>query len=239
MLGAAPAILYFHGGGWVAGSLDSHDGLCRALANRAAAPLISVDYRLAPECPFPAALDDSLLAANWLEQMSGELGASSDRLSVAGDSAGGNLASALCLRRKELGLRQPSAQVLIYPAMDPSCEACSHREAGQDYFFTTEAMRWCWSHYVADSDDLKNPLVAPVKSTNLSGLAPALVITAQFDPLHDEGEAYAGMLRAHGVPTMIERYDGQVHGFLIWDRHVRRAGEARDRIGAWLGAVRG
>lgn len=231
------AVLFIHGGGWMMGSPGSHDGLCRAITNRAGAVVASVDYRLAPEHPFPAGLEDCLLAACWLREGSGELGAPEGGIVVAGDSSGANLAAALCLRLRELGLPRPLGQVLAYPALDPSRDSGSHREVGEDYFVTSESIGWFWGQYVADPADLRRPLVAPLLGSSLAGLPPTLILTAEFDPLRDEGERYAERLAADGVPVRCSRYDGQIHGFLVWDRHIPRAAAAKAEIGAWIRAL--
>jgi acetyl esterase len=199
------ALVWFHGGGWVLGSLDTHDGIARRLANRAACTLVSVDYRLAPEHRFPAAVEDAWEAARWA---GGEFGT----ISVGGDSAGGTLAAVVALRAREAGV-PVSLQVLVYPITDHSFDTASYEECAEGYGLTRDGMRWFWDTYLGPSQDGSPPDASPLRATELAGVAPALVITAEFDPLRDEGEAYAERLREAGVPTTLRRYDGQNHGF--------------------------
>jgi acetyl esterase len=210
----APAIVFFHGGGWVIGSLESHDNLCRALANRAQAVVVAVDYRLAPEHRFPAAAEDCFATTRWVAEHGAEIGADATRIAVAGDSAGGNLAAVVALMTRDRGGPRLRHQALIYPVTDPDFERASYRENAEGYLLTRDAMRWFWDHYVPDAARRHDPYVAPLRAEKLVGLAPATVITAEFDPLRDEGEAYAERLREAGVPTTLTRYDGQIHGFV-------------------------
>lgn len=210
----APAIAFFHGGGWVIGSLDSHDNLCRALANRAEAVVVSVDYRLAPEHRFPAAAEDCFAATRWLAESGAAIGADPARIAVAGDSAGGNLAAVVALMTRDRGGPRLRHQALIYPVADPDFERPSYRDNADGYLLTRDAMRWFWDHYVPDAARRHDPYVAPLRAEKLAGLAPATVVTAEYDPLRDEGEAYAERLREAGVPTTLTRYDGQIHGFV-------------------------
>lgn len=231
-----PLLIYFHGGGFVLGDLESHDSLCRDLCMGADCAVLAVDYRLAPENKFPAASDDCLAATRWAAAHAAELGADPARIAVGGDSAGGNLAAVTALRIRDEGGPKLAGQLLLYPVtdhFDPPTR--SYIENGSDYFLTQETMTFFWNHYVRDERDSKNPLVAPLKARNFGGLPPALVITAEFDPLRDEGEAYAERLRAAGVPTVVSRYDGAIHGFIaLPDIDLGKRG--MQESSAWLAA---
>ena len=207
-------IVYFHGGGWVIGSLESHDNFCRALANRAQATVVSIDYRLAPEHRFPAAAEDCFAATRWVAENGAEIGVDGARIAVAGDSAGGNLAAVVALLARDRGAPRVRHQVLIYPVTDPDFERASYRENADGYLLTRDGMRWFWDHYVPEPARRSDAYVAPLRAETLTGLPPATVLTAEFDPLRDEGEAYAARLREAGVPTALTRYDGQIHGFV-------------------------
>jgi acetyl esterase len=213
--GLRPALVYFHGGGFVFGNLDTHDAVCRAIAKVSGAVVISVDYRLAPEHKFPAAVDDSYAATLWVAANPERLGIDASRIAVGGDSAGGNLATVVAMRCRDAGGPALAAQVLIYPVADVSSfETGSHRELAEGYFLTRAAMDWFTGHYLASADQKRHPEASPLLARNLSGLPPALVITAEFDPLRDEGEAYAERLRQAGVPVTVSRYPGMIHGFV-------------------------
>jgi acetyl esterase len=213
--GLRPALVYFHGGGFVFGNLDTHDAVCRALAKESGAVVISVDYRLSPEHKFPAAVDDSYAATLWVAANAEKLGIDARRIAVGGDSAGGNLATVVAMRCRDAGGPALAAQVLIYPVTDSSSlETGSHREFAEGYFLTSAGMEWFTGHYLASADQKRHPEVSPLLAPNLSGLPPALVITAEFDPLRDEGEAYAKRLQQAGVPVTISRYPGMIHGFV-------------------------
>ena len=203
-------LVWFHGGGWVLGDLDSHDDLCRSIANRAGCTVLAVGYRLAPEHPFPAPLDDCAAALAWAVAHAGELGAAPERIAVGGDSAGGNLAAVVAV---EAGVPL-CLQVLVYPATDARMGHASYVENADGYFLTTKGMAWFWDHYLQgyDRTDVRvSPLLAD--DTRLATGPPALVITARFDPLRDEGAQYAERLAASGVPTSHVHFDGQIHGF--------------------------
>jgi acetyl esterase len=210
-----PALVYFHGGGFVFGNLDTHDTVCRSIANQSGAVVISVDYRLAPEHKFPAAVDDSYAATVWVAANAERLGVDANRIAVGGDSAGGNLATVVAMRCRDAGGPALAAQVLIYPVTDVSSfETVSHRDFADGYFLTRGAMDWFTGHYLASSDQKRHAEASPLLAPNVSGLPPALVITAEFDPLRDEGEAYAERLQQAGVPVTITRYPGMIHGFV-------------------------
>jgi acetyl esterase len=213
--GLRPALIYFHGGGFVFGNLDTHDAVCRALAKESGAVVISVDYRLSPEHKFPAALEDSYAATMWAAANAERLGIDAHRIAVGGDSAGGNLATVIAMRCRDAGVPALAAQLLIYPVTDlSSFETGSHRELGEGYFLTRAGMQWFTGHYLASADQAHHQEVSPLLAPDLSGLPPALVITAEFDPLRDEGEAYAQRLRQAGVPVTVTRYPGMIHGFV-------------------------
>jgi acetyl esterase len=213
--GLRPALLYFHGGGFVFGNLDTHDAVCRALAEESGAVVISVDYRLSPEHKFPAAVEDSYAATLWAVANAERLGIDAHRIGVGGDSAGGNLATVVAMRCRDAGGPSLAFQLLLYPVTDFSTfETESHREFGEAYFLTRSAMDWFMGHYLASADQKRHPEVSPLLAPDLTGLPPALVITAEFDPLRDEGEAYAQRLRMAGVPVTVRRYPGMIHGFV-------------------------
>ena len=211
--GPFPVLVFYHGGGWVLGNLTSHDPLCRALTNAVGCATVSVDYRLAPEAKFPAAAEDCYAATAWVAENMSALGGDLRRLAVGGDSAGGNLAAAVALMARDRGKPKIGFQLLIYPATDASMDTPSVRENAEGYFLTNSALAWFWNHYLRDDRDRANPYAAPIKATNLSGLPPALVVTAEYDPLRDEGESYAARMRAAGVPVTCTRYD-TIHSFL-------------------------
>ena len=208
-----PMLVWYHGGGWVIGDLDTADSTCRKLANRSGALVISVDYRLAPEHPAPAPLDDSWAALRWVAGAAAELGGDSSRLAVGGDSAGGNLAALLAVRARDDGRPSLRHQLLVYPATDLTMSYPSHVENGDGYLLTNEATAWFLSHYLGPDADPKDPAISPLFTDDLSGVANASIITAELDPLRDEGEAYAARLRDSGVAVHLRRYDGMVHGF--------------------------
>ncbi|HWC39663.1 MAG TPA: alpha/beta hydrolase [Acidimicrobiales bacterium] len=213
--GAAPAILvWYHGGGWVVGDLETADTTCRKLANRTDALVVSVDYRLAPEHPAPAPLEDSWAALRWVADQAATLGGDPSRLAVGGDSAGGNLSALVAVRARDDGAPTLRQQLLVYPATDLTRSYPSHVENGDGYLLTSEAMSWFLGHYLGPADDPKDPALSPLYTDDLTGVAGASVFTAELDPLRDEGEAYAARLRDSGVAVDLRRYDGMVHGFL-------------------------
>lgn len=209
-----PIIMYFHGGGWVIGDLDVTDMRCRLLAEWGGCLVISVDYRMAPEHPFPAALDESFAATVWAAENAALLGGDADRLAVCGDSAGGNLAAAVTLLARDQGGPSIKFQSLVYPVVDHDLTRPSYIENGQGYGLTRDTMEWYWDQYVPNLADRSNPLVSPLRAADHRGLPPASIITAEYDPLRDEGEAYAEALRAAGVPVELKRYGGMIHGFV-------------------------
>ncbi len=210
--GPFPLLVFYHGGGWVIGDLDTHDNACRALTNGARCVTVAVDYRLAPEHKFPAAVDDCYAATAWAVEHASELGADPSKVAVGGDSAGGNLAAVVALAARDRGKPKLAFQLLIYPATDGALDTYSHKTF-KDYFLTDGAVRYFWGHYVRGEADKRDPLASPALAKSLRGLPPALIITAEFDPLRDEGEAYGEKLRAAGVPVTTTRYNGMIHGF--------------------------
>jgi acetyl esterase/lipase len=210
-----PALVYFHGGGFVIGNLDTHDAVCRSLAKESGAVVIAVDYRLAPEHKFPAAVDDAHAVTVWAATNAERLGIDARSIGVGGDSAGGNLATVVAMRCRDAGGPSLAFQLLLYPVTDMSSfETASHRELGEGYFLTRAAMQWFAGHYIASAEGVRHPEASPLLATNLSSLPRALVITAEFDPLRDEGEAYGHRLEAAGVAVTISRYPGMVHAFI-------------------------
>ncbi len=229
-------LLWFHGGGWVIGDLDTADATCRALANRAGCVVVSVDYRLAPEHQAPAALDDCMTALAWTVENFELLGVDASKVAVGGDSAGGNLAALVCQRvRAEFG-PDIDFQLLVYPAADLTLSHPSIEENAEGFFLTKAAIEWFVAHYLADADP-KDPRVSPLYADVVAGLPPALVITAELDPLRDEGEAYAARLHEAGVPTQLIRYGGQIHGFMSMPGMLDDAKDALARAGAALRAA--
>jgi acetyl esterase len=214
------------------GTLATYDSLARALANAARAVVVSVGYRLAPEHPFPAAVEDCVAATAWVADHAAELGADPGRLAVAGDSAGANLATVVARRARDAGGPALTHQALIYPALDPAASSASYRELGEGYLLTAADMRWYWHEYIGCADP-SHPDLAPA-GADLSGLPPATVLTAEYDPLRDEGEAYARALEAAGVPVQLRRWPGAVHGFFRWRAVSPAAGEAIAEVGEAL-----
>jgi len=235
-----PAVVFFHGGGWVIGNLDTHDGTARKLANAAGAVVVSVDYRLAPEHPYPAAAEDCYAATRWVaEHGAAELGVARGRLAVAGDSAGGNLAAVVSLMARDRGGPALAFQLLVYPVTDPDFERASYRENAEGYLLTRDVMEWFWDQYVPEAERRHDPYAAPLRAPDLSGLPPALVVTAEYDPLRDEGEAYARRLEEAGVRVRCRRYPGMIHGFLSFADVVDQGKEAVAEAGTALRAAFG
>jgi acetyl esterase/lipase len=213
-----PILLAFHGGGWVFGDVETADALCRGLANASGCIVVSVGYRLAPERPFPAALDDADTALRWTRDHGAEVGASPDRIAVGGESSGGNLAAALALRARDRGDRAIRFQLLLYPALDATMSMASYRDNADDPFLSASEMRWYWARYLGDDPGAAtDPYASPTAATSLEGVPPAHVITAGDDVLRDEGEAYARRLVQAGVPASVRRYEGVPHGFMSMD----------------------
>jgi acetyl esterase len=226
-----PLVVYFHGGGWVIGSIASHDAICRSLANASGSIIVSVEYRVAPEHKFPAAVDDAYAATRWVADHAEALGGDALRLAVAGDSAGGNLAAVTALMARERGGPQIAFQLLIYPVTDFNLDTPSYMQNAEGYLLTRDTMSWFWNHYLSKADDGAHPYTSPLRADDLSGLPPALVITAEFDPLRDEGEAYAERLRQAGVPVTCTRYDGMIHSFIGMELTLDQAKDAIRQAG--------
>jgi len=224
-----PAIVFYHGGGWTLGTLDSADDICRELAARSGALVASVDYRLAPEHPFPAAVDDAMAALEWVSTHAGALGADPGRLGVAGTSAGGNLAAATALRARDREV-DLDGQFLLYPIADHGFETDSYREHADSPLLSRADMRWFWDQYLRSPVDAANPCASVLRAPDLSGVAPATVLTAGFDVLREEGVAYADRLDDAGVPTTHRHYPGLTHGFLSMTDDVEAADGAMDRL---------
>jgi acetyl esterase len=232
--GLRPALVFFHGGGWVIGDLDTHDGICRSLANAAGCVVASVDYRLAPEHRYPTAAEDAFAATRWVAAEGPRLGIDGRRLAVGGDSAGGNLAAAVTLMARERGGPPLVFQLLVVPVTHHAFDTPSYRECADGYLLTRDAMLWFWGHYLRRPDDGREPHASPLLAPDLAGLPPALVITAGYDPLRDEGEAYADRLREAGVPVTLTRYPGMIHGFFRMINLVDQARVARDEAATAL-----
>jgi acetyl esterase len=226
-----PAYVYFHGGGWVIGDLETHDVLCRQLTAASGASVISVDYRMAPEHKFPAAVDDAWAATRWVVAHAGELGLDGSRLAVGGDSAGGNLAAVLALMARDAGAPAIKLQVLIYPVTDVMRETRSYDDFAEGYMLTRDSMRWFIAHYLKSKDDARDWRVSPLRAPSLAGLPPALIVTAGNDPLRDEGEMYGGRLRDAGVMVDYVCYGGMIHGFVGMGKLIDTAQRAVSLIG--------
>ena len=209
-----PLLMWFHGGGWVLGDLDTGEFKCRKLAHDVGCVVVSVDYRCAPETPFPGAIDDCFAATLWAASSADELGVDPSHIAVAGDSAGGNLAACVALRARDAGLNLVF-QLLVYPVIEANFDRASYSENAEGYLLTASAMKWFWDCYVPNIADRNHPDVAPICASDLSGLPPALVMTAEFDPLRDEAEDYGQALKAAGVDTVTRRYIGMTHAFYM------------------------
>lgn len=235
--GPFPVLVFFHGGGWVICNLDTHDGHCRSLANRAGCVVVSVDYRLAPEHKFPAALEDCYAATRWVVEHAGEVNGDPKRIALGGDSAGGNLTAVVAQMARDQGGPEVLFQLLVYPATNFRAETASIKENSEGYLLTRADMDWFKNHYLNSKDDELNPLASPMLAADLRGLPPALIITAEYDPLRDEGEQYGYKLREAGVPTTISRYDGMIHGFFGMSNIIDKAKLAVDEAAQALRAA--
>jgi len=239
-VGPLPVVTWFHGGGWVLGDLETADSTCRSLTAKTGAIVVSVDYRLAPENPYPAGVDDALAAVSWVAANAQGIGGDPDRVAVGGDSAGGNLATVTALQAKRNGGPKLCYQLLAYPVTDGMMSCPSYEENGEGYQLTADAMQWFYELYLGDGDP-KDPLVSPLyaEDEDIADLPPALVMTAEFDPLRDEGEAYARRLEQAGVSVTLKRYDGLIHGFFTLDAFLDAAKAAVDEAAAALRAAFG
>ncbi|MDZ4685067.1 MAG: alpha/beta hydrolase [Planctomycetaceae bacterium] len=226
--------LYFHGGGWVLNSIDTHDDLVRRLTDAAGCVFVSVDYRLAPEHEYPAAVEDGYAAVQWVAAHARELNADPDRIAVVGDSAGSNVAAVACLMARDQHGPAIRHQTLAYPITDCDLDRPSYHENADGYFLTLGQMRWFWDLYCPDVTRRTEAYVSPLRAASLRGLPPALIFTAEYDPLRDEGEAYAAALQAAGVPTTLRRFDGLIHAYLRRVETFDAAGETIRTIGAKL-----
>jgi acetyl esterase len=229
-----PLLVYFHGGGWVIGDLDTHDVLCRSLAAAAGCAVLAVDYRMGPEHPFPAAVDDCVAALRFAQAQAATLRIDPARIAVGGDSAGGNLAAAVCLVQRDAGAPPPVFQLLIYPATDMRAGAPSHTTNGQGYLLTVDSMAYYRSHYITDSAQWTDPRASPLLAASHAALPPALVLTAGFDPLRDEGRQYADALSAAGNSVQYVCFERQIHGFITMGRVIDEAGTAVELCAAVL-----
>lgn len=227
-VGVLPALVYFHGGGFVLGDLDSHDNLCRALSNRLGALVVSVDYRRAPEARFPAAFDDAWTAVQWVAEQATELSIDPSRLLVGGDSAGGNLAANVCIKARDCGGPAIAHQLLFYPVCDNDLSRTSYREVGSGYFLETDMMRWFWEQYLTAPQDADKPYCCPLKTDDLSNLPPATLVVGGYDPLKDEGLAYIERLRVAGVAVHSLVYPGAIHGFMSYIGMLQLSDQALD-----------
>ena len=211
--GPFPVLVWFHGGGMVLGDLDTADGTARHLCVGAGCVVVSVDYRLAPEHKFPAAPEDCYAATEWVSKNADSMGVDANRMAVGGDSAGGNLATVVALMSRDRGGPPLVFHLVVYPMVDRDFNTESYRSNADGYLLTRDSMRWYWNHYLGTEADTANPYAVPLQTNDLGRLPSALVITAEYDPLRDEGDAYADRLRAAGVPAVSSRYDGMIHGF--------------------------
>lgn len=233
-----PTLVYFHGGGYVIGNLDTHDGLCRMFANAANIRVIAVDYRLAPEHKFPAAIEDAYAAVCWIETNAAELGVDANHVAVGGDSAGGGIAAALSLMAKEKGAPKIAFQMLLFPMTQVGGKTKSLLEFAAGYFLELATLEWFYDHYGAASDvDRNDPRMSPLLAKGFSGLPPAYIMVAGFDPLHDEGVAYGEKLRSAGVSVALADYSDMVHDFIYLQSVLPQAPEAMKAAAAALKAA--
>lgn len=232
--GPWPVLVWYHGGGWVIGDLESTDGTARHLTVEGHCVVVSVDYRLAPETRFPGPLEDCYEATRWVAQNAASLNVDHRRVAVGGDSAGGNLAAGVALKARDDGDLPLAFQLLVYPVTDRDFGTGSYQQNADGYSLTRDSMIWYWEQYLAAEDDASNPYAAPLQAGDLKGLPPVLVVTAEYDPLRDEGEAYARRLEAAGVSTTCTRYDGMIHGFFGMAAAVDKGKRAIEQAGAAL-----
>jgi len=235
--GLLPTLIYYHGGGFVIGNIETHDSTCRRLANKSRCQVISIDYRLAPEHPFPAPIDDGVAAFRHIRDNAESFGVDAARIAVGGDSAGGAMAAVVCQLCRDAKETGPAFQMLIYPATDSSQESASRKAFAEGYFLSGPLMTWFWEAYVPDEDtDLADLRLSPLLAKDFTGLPPAFVLTAGYDPLRDEGRAYADRLIDAGVKTTYVNYPGTIHGFFSMTRFLSQGLRANDEAAAVLGA---
>jgi acetyl esterase len=232
-----PVLVFFHGGGWTIGDLDTHDIVCRGLANAGLCAVVSVDYRLAPEHKFPAAVDDATAATHWVHANAARLVLDASRLAVGGDSAGGNLAAAVAITFRDTWAPELKLQLLIYPAVDFTLSTESHRQLAEGYLLTRKSIDWFTANYLRGADDAKDWRASPLFANDHSRLAPAYIFTAGYDPLRDEGHAYADKLHAAGVSVTYECFEGMIHGFIGMGGVIAAANHAIYRAGQGLRAA--
>lgn len=232
--GPFPILVWYHGGGWVVGDLESADASARHLTVGAECVTVSVDYRLAPDTKFPGPADDCYDAAVWAAQNAASINGDASRLAVGGDSAGGNLAAAIALMARDRGNPPLAFQLLVYPVTARDFSTNSYQRNADGYLLSKDSMQWYWDHYLQSLADASNPYAAPLAASDLSNLPPALVITAEYDPLCDEGEAYAQRLQDAGIPTTCTRYDGMIHGFFGMSAAIDKGKQAVDEAAAVL-----
>ena len=230
-------LVYFHGGGWVMGDLDTHHGVCHALAKQSSCLVVSVDYRLAPEHRYPAAVEDAYAATSWVAQHTDAIQANPDRLAVGGDSAGGHLAAVVALMARDRNGPRIDLQALIYPITDFNFSTPSYIENKEGYMLTSDLMKWFWNHFIEDEGQANDPYVSPLRAKNFSDLPQALIITAEYDPLRDEGQAYGKKLQEAGVNVTLSRYPGMIHGFIRMTARLDKAKEALDEIAGKLKGI--
>jgi len=230
----APALVYFHGGGWVIGNLETHDSLCRHIANAAGCVVLSVDYRLAPEHKFPAAVEDAFAATSWVAAEAETLRIDRERIAVGGDSAGGNLAAVVSLLARDRGAPRLSYQLLLYPPLDCGAAHPSHARFAEGYLLTRPTLLWFYNHYLRDTADIDDWRASPLRAPDLAGVPPAFVLISGNDMLCDEGEAYARRLQECGVPVRLRQFPDQIHGFLTMGKIVRAAQPALDEVASAL-----
>ena len=235
--GLAPGLVFFHGGGWVIGDLDSHDVVCRKLADEGELMVVSVDYRLAPEHKFPAAVDDAIASTKWIAENAKRFGIDAARLMVGGDSAGGNLAAVVAIAARDGNGPDIAGQLLIYPAIDFAMTHPSHKEPETSILLTHSVIRWFRDHYLSGAVDVHDWRASPARATTLIGLPPAYVLTAGADPLRDEGDEYAHRLKEAGVAVTHRTFPGQFHGFFTMGKLLQQANVAAGEIGVWLKAL--
>lgn len=230
----APVVVFFHGGGWVLCDLDSHDSTCRRIANDSGCVVVATEYRRAPEFRFPVPVEDCYAALLWAHANAADIGGDPDRLAIFGDSAGGNLAAAVAQMSRDRGGPVLKLQILAYPVIDARCDTPSHKRFGRELNLSSSEVKWCWDQYLSSPADAANPYASPNRAASLAGLAPALIISPEYDPLCDEGAAYAAALTAAGVPTTYSLYPGMIHSLLAFSAALPPAEQAFAEIAAAL-----